>query len=208
MSADFIQDLNEYFSKKYINFDLISTLPSYESVTISMVLKNKNRIEEGEIATNEVRKIFYQPKAEQVLAELKEKYVDNNFTFSVRVSPLRLRWKALFRARGLHGALIEKTISKYGEDAKALAPRLGLDEKLWADVLKSYYIPEKVLLFKLALLLGMRQDDFNALMQACGAYYNMEDARDVVVSYLIGYRVFNSEMIAAAFDEFRIRRIL
>ena len=196
------------YSTMHIASTTISTLPSYESVTISMVLKNKNRIEEGEIATNEVRKIFYQPKAEQVLAELKEKYVDNNFTFSVRVSPLRLRWKALFRARGLHGALIEKTIAKYGEDAKALAPRLGLDEKLWADVLKSYYIPEKVLLFKLALLLGMRQDDFNALMQACGAYYNMEDARDVVVSYLIGYRVFNPEMIAAAFDEFRIRRIL
>ena len=83
-----------------------------------------------------------------------------------------------------------------------------MDEKVWTDVLKSYYIPEKVLLFKLALLLGMRQDDFNALMQACGAYYNMEDARDVVVSYLIAYRVFNPEMIAAAFDEFHIRRIL
>ena len=134
--------------------------------------------------------------------------MDNNFTFSVRVSPLRLRWKALFRVRGLHGSLIEKTIANYGEDAKALAPRLGVDEKVWTDVLKSYYIPEKVLLFKLALLLGMRQDDFNALMQACGAYYNMEDARDVVVSYLIAYRVFNPEMIAAAFDEFHIRRIL
>lgn len=208
MSENFIQDLNEYFSKKYVNFDLISTLPSYESVTISMVLHNKNRIEEGEVATNEVRKIFYQPHAEQVLAELKERYVDNNFTFSVRVSPLRLRWKALLRMRGLHGALIAKTVRSYGEDPQTLAPRLGLEEKLWQNVLKSYYIPEKVLLFKLGLLLGMRQEDFNALMKACNAYYDMEDARDVVVKYLMDYRVFNPEMISAAFDEFRIRRIL
>ena len=146
MSENFIQDLNEYFSKKYVNFDLISTLPSYESVTISMVLHNKNRIEEGEVATNEVRKIFYQPHAEQVLAELKERYVDNNFTFSVRVSPLRLRWKALLRMCGLHGALIAKTVRSYGEDPQTLAPRLGVEEKLWQNVLKSYYIPEKVLL--------------------------------------------------------------
>ena len=50
MSEQFIQDLNEYFSKKYVNFDLISSMPSYESITISMVLKNRNRIEEGEYA--------------------------------------------------------------------------------------------------------------------------------------------------------------
>ena len=90
MSENFLQDLNEYFSKKYTNFDLISTLPSYESVTISMVLKNKNRIEEGEIATNEVRKIYYQPQREQVLSELKARYVDNNFTFSVKIMGKRL----------------------------------------------------------------------------------------------------------------------
>ena len=68
MSENFLQDLDEYFSKKYSDFDLISTLPSYESVTISMVLKNKNRIEEGEVATNEVRKIYYQTQSAKVLA--------------------------------------------------------------------------------------------------------------------------------------------
>ena len=91
MSEDFIQDLNEYFSKKYVNFDLISSMPSYESITISMVLKNRNRIEEGEYAANEMRKIAYQPDPAKILAELKERYVDNNFTFSVRVAPLKVR---------------------------------------------------------------------------------------------------------------------
>ena len=77
MSDDLIRDLNEYFSKQYTNFDRISSMPSYESVTISMVLRNRNRIEEGDYASNEMRKIVYQPQAEKVLAELKERYVDD-----------------------------------------------------------------------------------------------------------------------------------
>ena len=52
MSDNFISDLNDYFCKRYANFDRISSMPSYESVTISMVLKNRNRIEEGEYAAN------------------------------------------------------------------------------------------------------------------------------------------------------------
>ena len=54
----------------------------------------------------------------------------------------------------------------------------------------------------------MTQEDNFALMKLCGATYNFEDARDVVVRYLVDYRVYNREMIDSAFDEFRIRRIL
>ena len=208
MSEDFIKDLNEYFCKKYANYGLISSLPSYESLTISMVLQNRNRIEEGEYSANEMRKLLYQPNVEQVLKELKERYVDNNFTFSVRIAPFRMRVKAFFRSKKLPGALIAEKIRKSGEDPAAMAQMLGVSEEIWKNVLRGYYIPEKVLLFKLALLLGMSQEDHLALMEACDAYYNFEDARDVVVRYLIDYRVFNRDMIDRAFDEFHIRRIL
>ena len=208
MSEDFIQDLNEYFSKKYVNFDLISSMPSYESITISMVLKNRNRIEEGEYAANEMRKIAYQPDPAKILAELKERYVDNNFTFSVRVAPLKVRLKALFRSKDLPGPLLAKLIRNYGDDPETIWERLGVSQRLWQKTLRGYYVPEKVLLFKVFLLLGVSLEDSIALMKLCGAYYDFEDARDVVVRYLIDYRVFNRDMIDRAFDEFRIRRIL
>ncbi len=208
MSEDFIQDLNEYFSKKYVNFDLISSMPSYESITISMVLKNRNRIEEGEYAANEMRKIAYQPDPAKILAELKERYVDNNFTFSVRVAPLKVRLKALFHAKDLPGPLLAKLIRNYGDDPETIWERLGVSQRLWQKTLRGYYVPEKVLLFKVFLLLGVSLEDSMALMKLCGAYYDFEDARDVVVRYLIDYRVFNRDMIDKAFDEFRIRRIL
>ena len=35
--------------------------------------------------------------------------------------------------RGLHGALIAKTVRSYGEDPQTLAPRLGVEEKLWQN---------------------------------------------------------------------------
>lgn len=208
MSEDFIHDLNEYFSKKYINYDLISSMPSYESVTISMVLKNRNRIEEGEYAANEMRKIAFQPDPDKVLSELKERYVDNNFTFSVRVAPLRVRIKALFGSKDLPGPLLAKLIRNYGEDPETFWEKVGVSQEMWKKTLRGYYVPEKVLLFKVFLLLGVSLEDSLALMKLSGAYYNYEDARDVVVRYLIDYRIYNRDMIDKAFDEFHIRRIL
>lgn len=208
MEEPFIRDLNEYFAKRYRNFDRISSMPSYESVTISMVLKNLNRVEEGEQVSDEARKICSQPKAAQVLAELKERYVDDTFTFSFRIAPFRVRLACLLRRRQNSGALLASVIRTYGEDPAKMAARLGLAEEDWARVLQGKYIPEKVLLYRLFLLLGMRQEDCDRLMRACEAYYNFEDARDVVVRYLIDYRVYNPEMIAAAFDEFHLRHII
>ena len=208
MSEDFIHDLNEYFSKKYVNYDLISSMPSYESVTISMVLKNRNRIEEGEYAANEMRKIAFQPDPDKVLSELKERYVDNNFTFSVRVAPLRVRIKALFGSKDLPGPLMAKLIRNYGEDPETFWEKVGVSQEMWKKTLRGYYVPEKVLLFKVFLLLGVSLEDSLALMKLSGAYYNYEDARDVVVRYLIDYRIYNRDMIDKAFDEFHIRRIL
>ena len=207
MSEDFIKDLNEYFCKKYTNFNLISSMPSYESVTISMILKNRNRIEEGEYAANEMRKLAYQPKVDEVLAELKARYVDDNFSFSIRVAPWRQRVKALFK-KSWSGRMMEAAVRKYGEDPNTVWQKIGLSEEIWKKVLRGYYIPEKVLLFRLFLVLGMREEDSSALMKVCGVMFNFEDARDVVVKYLLDYRVFNREMIDKAFDEFNIRKII
>ena len=47
MNENLIRDLDEYFAKKYENYDLIAGVKSYESVTMAMILKNQNRIEQG-----------------------------------------------------------------------------------------------------------------------------------------------------------------
>lgn len=210
-SADnggFLKDLDDYFSKKFSDFDLIGAMPSYESLTVSMILKNKNRIEEGEYAANEMRKIAYQPQPDKVLAEVKERYVDNTFTFSFRVAPFRMRFMALFGSKNTPGGTIARIVRSYGEEPETLWQKLGLDEKDWKSILRGFYIPEKTLVYKLTLLLGISREDNFELMKTCGCYYDFADARDVVVRYLVDYRIYNRDMIDRAFDEYHIRRIL
>lgn len=208
MSEDFISDLNAFFCKNYSNFDLISSLPSYQPVTIAMLLRSGNRVTEGENAVNERRKLSYQPEKDKLLAEFKERFVDGSFTYSFRVAPVRERIASLFRRRSKGGALLIKTVRRYGEDADAMPEKLGVSAYVWKNVLRGYFLPEKVLLFKICLLLGLSREDGFALLRAFGAYYNFEDARDVVVRYLTDYRVFNREMIDRAFEEFKLNKIL
>ncbi len=208
MSEDFISDLNAFFCKNYSNFDLISSLPSYQPVTIAMLLRSGNRVTEGENAVNERRKLSYQPEKDKLLAEFKERFVDGSFTYSFRVAPVRERIASLFRRRSKGGALLIKTVRRYGEDADAMPEKLGISAYVWKNVLRGYFLPEKVLLFKICLLLGLSREDGFALLRAFGAYYNFEDARDVVVRYLTDYRVFNREMIDRAFEEFKLNKIL
>lgn len=208
MSEDFISDLNAFFCKNYSNFDLISSLPSYQPVTIAMLLRSGNRVTEGENAVNERRKLSYQPEKDKLLAEFKERFVDGSFTYSFRVAPVRERIASLFRRRSKGGALLIKTVRRYGEDVDAMPEKLGISAYVWKNVLRGYFLPEKVLLFKVCLLLGLSREDGFALLRAFGAYYNFEDARDVVVRYLTDYRVFNREMIDRAFEEFKLNKIL
>ena len=208
MSEDFISDLNAFFCKNYSNFDLISSLPSYQPVTIAMLLRSGNRVTEGENAVNERRKLSYQPEKDKLLAEFKERFVDGSFTYSFRVAPVRERIASLFRRRSKGGVLLIKTVRRYGEDADAMPEKLGISAYVWKNVLRGYFLPEKVLLFKICLLLGLSREDGFALLRAFGAYYNFEDARDVVVRYLTDYRVFNREMIDRAFEEFKLNKIL
>lgn len=208
MNENLIRDLDEYFAKKYENYDLIAGVKSYESVTMAMILKNQNRIEQGEIASNEMRKIYYQPQAAQVLAEVKEKYVDNNFSFSVRVAPVRMRWRAVFQKKETPAAAIVRVIEKNGFSPQNFAGEIGYNEKTWKGILKGKYLPEKNLIYKIALAVGASQEDVNAMLARCEYAFDFADARDVIVRFLLDYRIYNPEMIEAAFAAYKIAPLL
>ncbi len=208
MSEDLISDLDAFFSKNYCNFDFITALPSYEPVTVAMLLRSGNRVTEGQQSVNERRKICYQPQKEALLAELKERYVDSSFTYNFSVASLRERMASLFRVRSKGGALLLALVERYGETPSAMPEKLGIAPYVWKKILRGYFVPEKVLLFKLCLLLGVSREDSHTLFKMYGAYYDFEDVRDVVVRYLIEYRVFNREMIEKAFAAYNLRQIL
>ncbi len=208
MSDDLLRDLDDFFAKTYTDFDRISAMPSYESVTISQILKNRNRIEEGQIATNEMRKIAWQPNRDAVLAELKERHVDSAFSFSFRPAPLGARLRAFFGSKAHAGALLAAFVRKYGGREEEAAEHLGLSPAVWKGLCRGRFLPEKQLLFRAMLSYGFSREDGAVLMRAAGAYYDMNTVQDVVVCYLVSYRVLNRDMIARAFAEYRLRPVL
>lgn len=208
MSDNLILDLNGYFAKKYENYDLIVSVKSYESVTMSMILKNQNRIEQGEVASNEMRKIYYQPQAETVLKEVKEKYVDNNFSFSVRVIPFRRRVSNFFHKSYAPKTQIIRVIEKNGQNVQDLYKEIGVSEEIWKKVLKGKYLPEKSLIYKMAIALRASLDDVNDLLEVCEMSFDFSDARDVVMRFILDYRIYNPEMVKAILTEYKIESLL
>lgn len=208
MSEDLIRDLDEYFAKKYENYDLIAGVKSYESVTMSMILKNQNRIEQGEMASNEMRKIYCQPQPAVILKEVKEKYVDNNFSFTVKVVPLKLRWKAIFHHSAVPAARIADVIEKKGFSPAEFYKEFDYPEATWKGILKGKYLPEKNLIYQIALITGASLEDVNGLLAACGYSFDYSDARDVVIRFLLDYRITNPEMVQAAFAEYKIAPLI
>lgn len=204
MSEELIRDLDEYFAKKYENYDLIASVKSYESVTMSMILKNQNRIEQGEVESNEMRKIYFQPKAEAVLREVKEKYVDNNFSFSVKVIPFRARVRFFFRKSEAPRSAIVKIIEKNGHKADEIYQELGVEKEVWKKVLKGKYQPEKNLVYKMAIVLRASLDDVNTLFDYLEMYFDYSDARDVVMRFILDYRIYNPEMVQTLLSEYKI----
>ena len=56
----------------------------------------------------------------------------------------------------------------YGAEPETMWEKLGLAQKDWKAILRGFFIPEKTLVYKLTLLLGLSQSDNFELMKECG----------------------------------------
>ena len=205
MYEDLLRDLDAFFCKTYADYDRIASMPSYQAVSVSRVPEAGGKGRSGADLLDEARKLCYQPQADAVLAELKECMADDSFSFSFRVAPLLRRIGAFFSARRAPGRLLSVLVQKYGGDAVQAPARLGVAQEIWQGMCRGRLIPEKGLLFKAILLYGFSREDAVVLMRACSAYYDHTRVRDVVVQYLVQYRILNEQMIARAFEEYRLR---
>ena len=75
-------------------------------------------------------------------------------------------------------------------------------------MIRGKYLPEKNLIYKIALTVGASLDDVNEMLASIGAAFDFSDARDVVIRFLLDYRIYNAEMVKNAFQEFKIAPLL
>ena len=115
---DFLSDLDEYFCEKYANYDKLCVLPGYKMpVMQASEVRADGRTYAYTLPANTMRLATQEKKAE-LLAELKTRMVDINFSFSFRVQKLFTRIGNIFSKYAFHKNL--KKVLEKSEDKNVI----------------------------------------------------------------------------------------
>lgn len=200
---DFLSDLDEYFCEKYANYDKLCVLPGYKMpVMQASEVRADGRTYAYTLPANTMRLATQEKKAE-LLAELKTRMVDINFSFSFRVQKLFTRMGNIFSKYAFHKNL-KKVLEKYKLSEKEAGENLAISEEIWKNICKGKFLPSVNLLYSLALTGHLSMDDTAYLCSLCGYEVDYANVRDVVISYLLTRRVYNADMIESALKEYKI----
>jgi hypothetical protein len=203
MKFEFIEDLDDYFSEKYADYDRLCVLKGY----VMPKMQASKRLENGAIyaytlPANTMR-LAKQANRAEILVELKKTFKDDSFSFSFRPISAWARFRETF-TKSSFKKLLPEVLARYNQTVDGALEKLDVDEKTWKRICKGAYYPTKNLVFSLALNEHMSMDDVTLLMDICGFEFDYQDAKDVVISYLLSKKVFNVEMIRAALAEYKV----
>lgn len=203
---DFLTDLDDFFCKKYANYNKLCALPGY----VMPVMQRSEVREDGRTYAYtlpaETMNLDNQPQKEELLAELKKRMVDMNFSFSFFPLSFFIRIKNKFSKYGFHKNL-QSMLKKYGVGKTEALENLSISEEVWDNIYKGKFLPTKNLLYSLALTAQFSYDDTCALMLLCGYEFNYETVKDVVIAYLLMNKVYDRGMIDAALSEYKVTNL-
>ncbi len=203
---DFLTDLDEYFCEKYANYDKLCVLPGYKMPVMQATrLDDYGRTYAYTLPANTMRLATQEKKAE-LLATLKEKLVDTTFSFSFQPVGLFGRIRSGFSKYGFTKNF-KAMLNKYGLEQSEACKGLSISEEIWRGICKGKYQPTKNLLFSLALTAQFSLEDTLALFYLCGYELDYTLPKDVVLSYLLTNKVYNSGMVEAALAEYKISNL-
>ena len=140
-----------------------------------------------------------------LLADLKTRMADKSCSFSF--TPLSV-WARVFRRKSDRvSPVFCQLLKKYALNIEERPEDLDISDLTWKRFVKGVYIPTKNLVFSLALLAGFSYDDTVYLLAMCGLEFDYSIEREVVVSYLLKQKIFNREMMTAAFEEYKVENL-
>lgn len=203
---DFLSDLDEYFCEKYANYDKLCILPGYKMpVMQASEVRADGRTYAYTLPANTMRLATQEKKAE-LLAELKTRIVDTNFSFSFSVQKLFARIGNIFSKYAFHKNL-KKVLEKYKISEKDAVENVKVSKEIWQNICKGKFLPTVNLIYSLALTGHLSMDDTAYLCSLCGYELDYANVRDVVISYLLSRRVYNKDMIDSALKEYKITNL-
>ncbi len=203
---DFLTDLDGYFCEKYANYDKLCVLPGYK-----MPLMQTSKVDEfgrtrAYTLPASTMRLAAQEKKNELLAELKNRMVDTTFSFSFE--PLSF-FKRIKNKTSKFGFIkpFRIILNKYGLTEESAGEGLTVSKEIWRGICKGKFLPTKNLVLSFALTAQLSMEDTEMLLYVCNSRFDYAIPKDVVISYLLSNKVYNSGMVAAALQEYKIANL-
>ena len=203
---DFIQDLDEYFCEKYANYDKLCVLPNYKMPLMQASEVREDGRTYAYTLPADTMSLAKQECKEELLSALKERMADTTFSFSFQVQSIFDKARNFFSKYGFYKHL-DKILRKYDVTDEQVLQHLDISEEIWKGIRKNKFLPTKNLLLSLALTEHFSLQDTQTLLMLCG--FEMDDTivKDVIISYLLGNKIYNRDMVEQALAEYKVANL-
>lgn len=144
-----------------------------------------------------------QKNKEELLKTLKESYVDRDFAFSF--SPVKFKDKVKdIRRKHTFKRILPKIFKKYSLDVNSFYERIDVSREIWKKIVSGKFYPEKGTVFAVAIAGGISHADTRDMLAVCGFEFDYTYVRDVIVSYILEYKIFSPEVYRDILTEYKI----
>ena len=203
---DFIADLDEYFCEKYANYDKLCVLPDYKMPLMQASEVREDGRTYAYTLPADTMNLAKQAKKAELLAALKERMADTTFSFSFRVQSFFGKVRNVFSKYGFYKHL-NKMLQKYNITDENVLAHLEVSKEIWTGIRKNRFLPTKNLLLSLALTEHISLEDTQVLLTLCEYEMDYTIVKDVVISYLLANKVYNSDMVDSALAEYKVTNL-
>ena len=207
MKFEFIADLDEYFCEQYANYDKLCVLPGYRMPKMQDTREDEFGRKYSYTLPANTMNLANQDNKAELLTELKNRMHDKNFSFSFR--PIG------FFSRLADNGSKESFRKVFGEiarqnaiDVKSFGENLNIEPIVWTNILKGKFYPSKNLVFAIGVAGHLNYRDTKTLLAVCGYEFLFDEVLDTVMSYLLSRGVYNSAMVSAALEEYKLQPLM
>lgn len=182
--------------RTYSDYSAISAISGYD-----MPEREKGSTEYS--VGGEKYKLSRQVAGKELLKTMKDSYIDRDFAFSFAPVKFKERLKDA-RRKYTFKKILPRIFKKYSLDAETFYERINVSRAVWKKIVRGKYYPEKGTVFAVAIAGGISHADTKDLLAVCGYEFDYTSVRDVVVSYILEYKVFSPELVKDILSEYKI----
>ena len=203
---DFIHDLDDYFCETYENYDKLVLLPGYKMPVMQATKVREDGRTYAYTLPSSTLRLANQEKKTEILSELKERMVDLTFSFSFRTHNLFSRLKTKLAKYSFY-KMFAKMRARYNVSDEEMLSQMDILPEIWKGICSGKYLPTKNFIFTFALIAQISMEDTKILLQLADCAFDFKHVKDVVISYLLGTKVYNSTMIERALAEYKVSNL-